>query len=156
MRDGAGSGYLEIDTAVAAKIDCFYIVDVAVTAILIVAVAEEKNISAERFEAPPPSIAPDSPRISLNNQLGAGGRKAKKRDVKIEEMEIDLESQDSLKNGLAGRKRKEKKEKVPGCCGLLWMLIKFFVWLFGLFFRAIGKVSMFICRGCRTKRGEKL
>ena len=155
-RDGSGSGYLEIDTAVAAKIDCFYIVDVAVTAVLLVAIAEEKNISAERFEAPPPSIfAPDSPRISLSNQLGVGGRKSKKRDVKIEEMEIDLESQDSLKNGV-GKKKKDKKDKVPGFFGLVWMLIKFIAWLFGLFFRAIGKVSMFVCRGCRTRKGEKL
>lgn len=162
-RDGSGSGILEIDTAVAAKIDCFYIVDVAVTAVLLVAIAEEKNMRMERFEGPPPSIAPDSPHLSMYGGSGSG-RKSKKNGaaVRIEEMEmeVDLESQDSLREMKMKKEKKQKekkqKEKVPGFFGLLWMLIKFFAWCFGLIFRAIGKVSMFICRGCRTRKGEKL
>jgi len=108
-RDGAGSGFLEVDTAVAARIDCFYVVDVAVCAIMLVAIAEEKNHNVERFEAPP-SLPPTSPRPKG------------KKDLKLEEMEMDLESQDSFKG------KKEENEKIPGFLGLVLMLVKCSFW----------------------------
>jgi len=56
-RDGTGGGWLEIDTGIAAKIESYFIVDVAVTALLLVASADEKNMPAmEVFEPPPPLI----------------------------------------------------------------------------------------------------
>lgn len=147
IRDGAGSGFLEIDTGVAAKIDCFYIVDVAICAILLVATAEEKNHNVERFDAPP-SIVPMSPHSRRNSGISVWGKvKAKKEKaapVKVEEFELDLESQDSLRSGEKGKK--EKKEKVPGCCGLLWMLIKCFAWCFVGFFKLLAKILIFLSR----------
>ncbi|KAH9209420.1 hypothetical protein DL95DRAFT_25956 [Leptodontidium sp. 2 PMI_412] len=158
VRDGSGSGYLEIDTAVAARIDCFYIVDVAICAIMLVAVTEEKTRNVERFEAPP-SIAPGSP-MSPDRQSsswtikGKGKGKEKKekeskKEVKMEEFELDLESQNSVKD----EKKRQKEEKVPGCLGLIWMLIKCLVWSITMFFKALAKIIIFISR--RLTRSKK-
>lgn len=155
VRDGSGSGYLEIDTAVAARIDCFYVVDVAICAIMLVAVTEEKTRNVERFEAPPP-IAPMSP-MSPDQQSspwtmkGKGKGKEKKekkskKEVNMEEFELDLESQNSVKD----EKKKQKEEKVPGCLGLIWMLIKCFVWSITMFFKVLAKIIIFISR-CLTR-----
>ena len=92
-----------MSTAVAARIECFYIVDVAICAVLLVVASEEKARSVERFE-PPPSLALMTP---------GGKRKSRReKDVKIEEFEMDLESQTSMKEKVA----KEKKQ-VPGLLG---------------------------------------
>jgi hypothetical protein len=139
IRDGAGSGFLEVDTAVAARIDCFYIVDVAICSLLLVMAAEEKTRNVERFDAPP-SIAPDSPHIGSPKGKG-------KKDVKIEEFEMDLESQDSLKD-----KKKQKEEKVPGFLGLVWMLLKCFVWTFVTFFKVLAKIIIFVSRLLTKKK----
>jgi len=131
VRDGAGSGFMEVDTAVAARIDCFYIVDVAICAILLVAIEEEKTKNMERFEAPP-SLAPMSPKG--------------KKPSKIEEMELDLESQDSLKE-------KKEKDKLPrstrGLLGLIWMLFKFMIWLLTITVKAISTIIIGLSR-CLT------
>lgn len=146
IRDGSGSGFLEVDTAVAARIESFYIVDVAICAIMLVAVAEEKTTNLERFEAPP-SIAPMSPsRHSswpLKEKGKEKGRKSKK-DVKVDEFELDLESQSSVK------KEQQKKEKVPGCLGLIWMLIKLLAWTITTSVRALAKIIIFASK-CLTK-----
>lgn len=164
VRDGSGGGFMEIDTAVAGRLECFYIVDVAITAILLVCVSEEKSTVHERFDAPPPSIF--SPSISSPHLYSSPPKKTKpkfslhkssKDAVKIQEFEIDLESQDSLSE-IKRRKQKKtkvkKEDKTPGCCGLLWMIVKFFAWIVGLFFIGLGKVVMFICRGCHLKRDK--
>lgn len=152
VRDGAGSGFLEIDTAVAAKIDCFYIVDVAICAIMLVAIEEEKTKKLERFEAPP-SIAPTSPdpskRHSSTWTIGKGKSKAKKeKSAKMEEFEMDLESQEDFKTKT---EKKDKEDKVPGFFGLIWMMIKCFVWTLTMFFKALAKIIIFMC-SCLTKR----
>ncbi|KAH8648085.1 hypothetical protein BGZ60DRAFT_390870 [Tricladium varicosporioides] len=125
IRDGSGSGWLEVDTSVAARIDAFYVVDVAICAIMLVAVEEEKSNNIERFDAPP-SLQP-----KRKSRRGSEGV-----NIKMEEFEMDLESQTSLKKG----KKEKEEEKTPGCCGLLWMLIKCFVWSFVLFFKGIAKI----------------
>ncbi|KAF4592281.1 acetylserotonin methytransferase-like protein [Ophiocordyceps camponoti-floridani] len=59
-RDGTGGGWLEVDTGVAAKTGAYYMVDVAVAALGIVAASDEGVRSpapAETFE-PPPIQAP--------------------------------------------------------------------------------------------------
>ncbi|KAK0117938.1 hypothetical protein ONS95_012250 [Cadophora gregata] len=152
VRDGSGSGYLEIDTAVAARIDCFYVVDVAICAIMLVAVTEEKTRNVERFDAPP-SIAPLSP-MSPDRQSsswtikgkGKGKEKKSKKELTMEEFELDLESQNSVKD----EKKKRKEEKVPGFLGLIWMMIKCLAWAVTMFFKAIAKITIFICR-CLTR-----
>lgn len=147
-RDGAGTGYLEVDTAVAARIDCFYVVDVAICAIMLVAIAEEKTRNIERFEAPP-SIAPRSPKMSpkrMSSTWTKKGKNKKDKDVKIEEFEMDLESQDSVKDA----KKKEKEEKVPGFFGLIWMLIKCFVWTITTSVKVLAKIIIFVSK-CLTR-----
>jgi hypothetical protein len=112
-RDGSGGGFLEVNTAVAALIDSFYIVDVAICAILLVAATEEKVNNIERFDAPPTSASvPNTPKS--------------KKFAKAEEMEIDLESQNSLAD-------KKGKSNLPaptrGILGLLYLAFQFVVWL---------------------------
>jgi hypothetical protein len=152
IRDGAGGGFLEVDTAVAAKVDCFYIVDVAICAILLVAIADEKERKVERFEAPPPSFAPMSPKSpksspKIGSFIGKGKGRAKKdkENVKMEEFEMDLESQDSVKD-----KKEGKEEKIPGFFGLIWMLVKCFVWTITMFFKVLAKVIIGVSK-CLTR-----
>lgn len=155
VRDGSGSGYLEIDTAVAARIDSFYIVDVAICAIMLVAVTEEKTRNIERFDAPPSltPMAPMSPDRQSSTWTIKGKGKGKdkkeknsKKEVKMEEFEVDLESQNSVKD----EKKKQKEEKVPGCLGLIWMMLKCLVWAITMFFKALAKIIIFMCR-CLTR-----
>lgn len=160
VRDGAGGGFLEVDTGVASKIDCFYIVDVAICAILLVAAADAKDRHVEIFEAPP-SLAPQSPKspssfASKSMRMGSrlkgkkGTKPMKDKDVKFEEFEMDLESQDSVK----GKEKDSKKdEKIPGFFGLIWMLVKFFVWTITMVFKGLGKCIVWGCRcGTRSKK----
>lgn len=136
-RDGTGGGYLELSTAVAAQISSFYILDVAVCAILLVAAEEEKKRNVERFEAPP-TFAPLGDRASKAKSIMSVHTVKNvftKKSPKIEEMELDLESQDSLK---------AQKEKLPaptrGVLGLLFMLLKFVVWLLTVLVNVLAKV----------------
>ena len=152
VRDGAGGGFLEVDTGVAAKIDCFYIVDVAICAILLVALADEKVKNIERFDAPPLS-PPSLP--SPNLKTSRFSRKSKKEDKdkrssKMEEFELDLESQEYAMSPKEGKEKKE--EKVPGFCGLLWMLVKCFAWIFVLFFKGIAKCVVLLGRCCVKRK----
>ncbi|KAI9744438.1 MAG: hypothetical protein M1818_001967 [Claussenomyces sp. TS43310] len=117
-RDGSGGGVLEIDTGVAATIESYYVADVAICAVMLVAIEEEKKRNVERFEAPPAPLALLSPKSG----------KVKKA-TKVEEMEIDLESQ----NSSSDKNTKEKKRKLPaptrGILGLLTLMFKLVVWL---------------------------
>ncbi len=55
-RDGTGEGWLEIDTAIAAKIQSLYMVDVAVAALMLVAHSDGAFAAVEVFEPPPPVV----------------------------------------------------------------------------------------------------
>ncbi|TVY46543.1 hypothetical protein LOCC1_G003336 [Lachnellula occidentalis] len=144
VRDGAGTGMLEVDTSVASRIDAFYVVDVAICAVLLTAIEEEKKHKIEHFEAPPPLSPPESPKSK-----GSKWKRSSKTPVKMESFELDLESQDSLKG--KGGKEKSKEEKVPGFCGLIWMLIKCFVWTITMSFKALAKIVIFLSK-CLTKK----
>jgi len=152
VRDGAGSGYLEVDTAVASRIDCFYVVDVAICAIMLVAIAEEKTKNVEWFDAPP-SVGPASP---LSPKIPKKAKKAEKKSVKMEEFEMDLESQNSVSLKKEKIKKKEGDEKVPGFFGLCWMLVKCFFWVIGVFFKGLWKCMVLMGKGmtycCRSKK----
>lgn len=54
-RDGTGAGYLEVDTGIASKIDAVYLVDVVVTALLLVAHNDGQFAAVEQFAPPPDS-----------------------------------------------------------------------------------------------------
>ncbi|KAG0651314.1 hypothetical protein D0Z07_2136 [Hyphodiscus hymeniophilus] len=143
VRDGAGGGFLEIDTAVAAKIDCFYIVDVAICATMLVAIAEEKARDVERFEAPP-SLAPMTPKSTSSKKWKRESKREK--DLKVEEFEMDLESQTSMKEN-----KEKEKEKIPGFFGLIWMLLKCMVWTLTMSCKGLAKIIIFIS-SCLTRK----
>jgi hypothetical protein len=129
-RDGSGGGFLEVDTGVAARIDSFFLVDVAIAAVVIVALAEEKTKNVERFEAPPTSPPP-----------------AKLKKAKIEEMEIELESQQSLSD-----KEKAKLPKPKGSLRVLLWVVKFIVWVLTFTVKTLASVIISIS-GCLTRKG---
>ena len=131
VRDGSGGGILEVDTGVAAKIDCFYIVDVAIAAVLLVAIDQEKKNHVERFEAPPLPVSPMA-----------------KTDANFQQMEMDLESQESPKYKM---EKANEKEKVPGCCGMLWMMIKCMAWCVKMAVKGLAAIIVWVS-GCLTRK----
>ena len=163
VKDGAGGGTLEIDTAVASRIEAFYIVDIAVCAVLLAAAADDKERKIERFEAPP-SLAPQSPSSpkSVRSPIIGMGKFTKigkrdrdtEREAKIEEFEMDLESQESIKEKLKGKDKKMKdEEKIPGFFGLVWMLLKFVIWFITVFFKGIAKIIIWLS-SCLTSKSK--
>ncbi|KAM0196419.1 hypothetical protein ACHAPC_000134 [Botrytis cinerea] len=141
VRDGSGTGFLEIDTGVAARIDAFYIVDVAIAAIMLAAMDEEKRMHIERFEAPPAApVQPDTPRSK------------RKSFLRGDQMELDIESQKSPNFKMVPTKEKDKnKEKVPGFCGLLWMTVKAIAWIMKMTVKAIAAIVIGLSK-CLTKK----
>lgn len=73
--------------------------------------------------------------------------------MKIEEFELDLESQSSMKFEKS-KKKKEKEERAPGCLGLIWMMIKCLVWCVVVFFKALAKIIIFVSRCLTRKKGS--
>lgn len=73
---GAGAGFLELDTSVAARVEAsYYILDVAVCALLLVAHLDERDNPAafgEAFEPPPSFLQPPLP-AHLREDGGADG-----------------------------------------------------------------------------------
>ena len=164
-RDGTGAGWLEIDTAIAAKIDAVYIVDVAAAALMLVAHADDGFTQVELFEPPPVFGGPDgslapskrSSRGSRSSRISRASRRESRREEKqrrkelqqskkkgkdlpksrLEQFEIDIESQtsDLKKSGSSD------KEKVPGVArGLIALITIFFkciIWCFTLVFKAL-------------------
>lgn len=153
-RDGTGSGWLEIDTGVASKIESFYIVDVAVTTLLLVAAMEDRsspNTVMEAFEAPP---VPEPPRQSrslssaLSRHLDDEEGKKKKKDKKdkkrpkMDQFELDLESQnDSLGKS---NKKAAAEDKLPFILRVLVKLVKgvfsCFIWILTIGFACVKGV----------------
>jgi hypothetical protein len=123
-RDGTGAGWLELDTGLASKIDAFFVADVAVAALLLVAAADEKNMpaAAEAFEPPPAPPQVPAPVVlgdGGDGGAGAGSRRGIKfgrrdeRRRKMEEFEVDVESQDSGVGGKPKGKPKSPEDKLP-------------------------------------------
>ncbi|KAM5355107.1 hypothetical protein ACJ41O_001753 [Fusarium nematophilum] len=137
-RDGTGAGWLEIDTGIASKIESYFIVDVAVTALLIVASADEKNTPAmEVFEPPPPVLLSAKQEKRLSRQ----SKREDKKRRKMESFEIDVESQDE---SLGKGKSKEKDDKLPFLIRVIVKLVKglfaCFIWVLTLGFKCFGGV----------------
>lgn len=143
-KDGTGTGWLEIDTGIASKIDSVYLVDVAVAALVLVAHADGEFNRVEVFE-PPPSIGSgrnsrqdrSSSRLSrLSSRIGTGEKK-KVGKSRMEEFEMDLESQASdLK-----KHSSKSKQGTRGCARLvisvLGGLFKCFIWCATVVFKAL-------------------
>ncbi|KXH48321.1 hypothetical protein CSIM01_10268 [Colletotrichum simmondsii] len=158
-RDGTGGGYLEVDTAIAAKIDSFFIVDVAVTALMLVAAADEKNTKVETFEPPP---APHDPVGGSGRDSRLSKREEKKRAAaaarrgKMEEFEIDVESQDSSFAKLE-QVGKETRDRLPWPLRALFKVVaglfKCLVWLLTIGFKALAAIvkGLARCVGVKSK-----
>ncbi|KAI3392081.1 hypothetical protein diail_6187 [Diaporthe ilicicola] len=165
-RDGTGGGWLEVDTGIAAKIDAVYLADVAVAALMLVAHADGEFRRVEVFE-PPPSLRSDSrqqqqqqqqqdgrvsriSRISrMSPRANSGGERKDRKagKTRMEEFELDLESQTSdLKKH--SKRRSKDEDKMPGCAraviSLLSVIFKCFIWCATVLFKALtGCISLF-------------
>ncbi|KAK1757409.1 hypothetical protein QBC47DRAFT_442259 [Echria macrotheca] len=166
-RDGTGAGWLEVDTSIAAKIDAVYLVDVVVAALVLVAHADDHFTQVEVFE-PPPVLFGDggdgtstfsgppghARRSSRSSRLSRASRRDSRREEKerqremkrqapksrLEQFEMDIESQTSeLKK--SSRRSSKEKEKVPGLArgiiALLTVTFKCLIWCFTLAFKAL-------------------
>jgi hypothetical protein len=170
-RDGTGTGWLEVDTGIAAKIDAVYLVDVAVAALMLVAHADGVFSRVEVFDPPPPpaSLRSESrqgqgqqdgkgSRLSrMSPRVNSGDKKEKKNGrTRMEEVELDLESQTSdLKK--SSKRRSKDEDKMPGCArlviSLLSAIFKCFIWCATVLFKALtGCISLF----ARCITSEKL
>ncbi|KAF5650892.1 hypothetical protein F25303_4270 [Fusarium sp. NRRL 25303] len=148
-RDGTGGGWLEIDTGIAAKIESYFIVDVAVTALLLVASADEKNMPAmEVFEPPPPLILT----AKQEKRLSKIGKRDERKKRHMESFEIDVESQDE---SLGKSKPREKEDKLPFLIRVIVKIVKglfaCFVWILTISFKCVG----FAFKGCYKCVGSK-
>ncbi|CRK39133.1 hypothetical protein BN1723_000679 [Verticillium longisporum] len=148
-RDGTGSGWLEVDTAIAAKIESFFVVDVAVAALLLVAAGDERTSHVETFEPPPlpPTLDTASGDGRSSRLGGRSGKKSSKR--KMEAFEIDVESQDG---GFAKFEQvtKETRRKLPwplrAAFKVLGGVFKCFVWCLTIIFKALAAVVVGLAR----------
>ncbi|KAG6057941.1 hypothetical protein E4U17_000701 [Claviceps sp. LM77 group G4] len=128
IRDGTGGGWLEVDTGVASQIDSCYVLDVVVTALLLIAASEDRNsaVPLGTFAPPPPLTPPPlvrggRSRASLSSWSArwsklrgrrdgdddAGGEnsskeeKRRRRKCKVEGFKVDIANQNE---GLGERK----------------------------------------------------
>ncbi|KAI1816863.1 hypothetical protein GGS20DRAFT_147011 [Poronia punctata] len=154
-RDGTGEGFLELDTLVAGRIDSYYVLDVAVAALLLVARIDEKNVLVEQFAPPPAAHLRDSPltttttagmepssRLSGNffrSDKNKNKKKKKKKRGRFETFELDLESQASSLGGKLDIKDSDR-DKLPGIVRALIKLLGFgfkcVIWVLTLGFKA--------------------
>ncbi|TGJ88294.1 hypothetical protein E0Z10_g418 [Xylaria hypoxylon] len=153
-RDGTGEGWMELDTLVAGRIESYYMLDVAATALLLVAHLDEKNVLVEQF-APPPAVHLRDPPTSVSRSgsrlssaiLGSKDKdkdkktktKNKKKRGRFEVFELDLESQASSLGAKLDIKETDR-EKLPGVTRtiikLLGFVFKCIIWVLTLAFKA--------------------
>ncbi|KAI1498190.1 hypothetical protein F5X99DRAFT_340194 [Biscogniauxia marginata] len=174
-RDGAGEGWMELDTLVAGRVDSYYVLDVAACALLLVAHLDEKNVLVEQFAPPPPPAhlrgtglglgldGNDSDRRSSASRLssrilggkGTGKSKRKRERGRIEELELDLESQASSLGGKLSI-RSGDREKLPGTMRtvvkLLGFAFKFVIWALTLAFKAFMAVVVGLTKCLTSER----
>lgn len=154
-KDGTGGGWLEVNTTVASQIESYYIIDVAVAALLLIAAVDDRNSpscggTVETF-APPPAVAGGSGRASRMSRFS--GKEASPKDKKkpkkkksatrMEEFEMDLESQDdSLGKGVSAQV-KELEDGLPFLLRVVVKLIKgvfkLVIWVLTLAFRILAR-----------------
>lgn len=159
-RDGTGGGWIELDTGIASKIESFYIIDVAVTALLLVAAADERKnpqtmaTATESFEPPPAPAAA----VTRGREGGAlsklGFRDDKKRKGKMEEFEIDVESQDESL-GKGRRKEKAAEDKLPFLIRVIVKLAKGLFKCFIFILTVAAKCVGCLFKGCYSCVGSK-
>ncbi|KAL8393560.1 hypothetical protein RB595_003342 [Gaeumannomyces hyphopodioides] len=80
-RDGSGNGWLELDTAIAGKVESAYLVEVAVAALMLVAHGDAQFVRNEVLH-PAPAMMIFSPPPGSESGGGGGGGKNKKNKKK--------------------------------------------------------------------------
>lgn len=175
-RDGTGNGWLEVDTGIASKIDSVYISEVAVATLMLVAHCDSQFTRSEVFEAPPVHMIFAAPPTNCGSGGSVNGSK-KKRDrksswaatkkssggggggstpkTKLDQFELDLESQTSDLAKLDVVKDKDKKlpTVARGIIKLITVTFKCFVWVLTAIFKALtGCISI----SARCLTSEKL
>lgn len=188
-RDGSGEGFMELDTLVAGHIEAYYVLDIAVCALMLVANLDEKNVLTESFEPPPlmpPAAAylgegegrsnsrlsnflagsmtgtgrqtPESHHTTMPNNNGSkkktfGGKKSKTR-TRMEELELDLESQTSSVAG--GKFDVKDKHKLPSTTRtvikLIGIIFKLIIWILTMLFKAVSAIVVGLSK-CITSKG---
>lgn len=166
-RDSAGVGYLEVDTGLASKIESFFILDVAVSALLIVASGDKHFTATESFEPPPPPAAHIAPVVPDGFDMCAPDPQSKTSRKwglkgKMENMQVqDLESQESY--GAAKKRKKAKRVKgdrirdglpwpvriavtpmIWGAKAALWCItafLKVIIWMFKGIAKSLGLIG---------------
>lgn len=156
-RDGSGGGWLEIDTTLAGHIEAFYVIDVAVTALLLVANIDEKNLpqgtAAAAFEPPPqpatilqppPSLMTAADKAMNRFSMHTKGKKSKSSKSSKSPMhafEVDVESQDGGSLGKHGKKVKEGIDKLPFALRVPLKIakgmFKAFIWVLTVAFKCL-------------------
>ncbi|KAI5920434.1 hypothetical protein F4810DRAFT_723581 [Camillea tinctor] len=179
-RDGTGEGWMELDTLVAGRVEAYYVLDVAACALLLVAHLDEKNVLVEHFAPPPPPAHlrgsssgfgfglgldggsnnnHDSDRRSsasrLSTRILGGKPKTKSKRGRLEELELDLESQASSLGGKLSI-RSGDKEKLPGTMRTVIKLLSFafkcIIWALTLAFKAIVAVVVGLTKCLTSER----
>ncbi|KAH0593854.1 hypothetical protein MHUMG1_08175 [Metarhizium humberi] len=158
-RDGTGGGWIELDTGVAAQIGSFYILDVVVAALLLVAAGEDRSSPTpmETFEPPPrapPAAALGARRSSARWSKLSIRRDGGKKKRQMEAFEMDVESQnDSLGKGPHGRR--SAGDKPPFLIRVVVKLtkgvFKVAIWVLTALFKAVGGVfkCLYSCVGSK-------
>lgn len=157
VRDGTGGGFLEVDTNVAARVDAVYVMDIAVTALLIIANEDEKERKIEIFEPPPPPPAVLKEGRRSNSRLSISSWRSKRAEEKragssagrkFESFEVDIESQTSSLAKMA----LDEKDKLPAGVRAIVKLIAFFFkvvfWAFMLLFKMLTAVLKGLNKCC--------
>ena len=152
-RDGTGGGWVEVDTGIAAQIDSFYIVDVAVTALLLVAAADNRNSPAPVETFLPPPAPPPVAHVRSGGRLSKQSRRdTKKGGGRIEEFEVDVESQD---DSLGKRKPKKIEDDWPfllrAVAKVVKVFFRMFVFILTLAFKCVSLVfkGLYRCVGSK-------
>ncbi|KAK0733559.1 hypothetical protein B0T26DRAFT_633868 [Lasiosphaeria miniovina] len=179
-RDGTGAGWLEVDTSIASKIDAVYLVDVVVAALVLVAHSDDLWTHVEVFEPPPVFGGPEGSLTSkfdrrsskgsrtsrrMSSRLSRASQRDSRREerlrrketttkkpakTRMEQFEVDIESQISE---LGKKDRQKEKEKTPGLARgiftLLSIIFKCIIWIVTMAFKALKAVL-------RCAKSEKL
>ncbi|KAK0730404.1 hypothetical protein B0H67DRAFT_31571 [Lasiosphaeris hirsuta] len=170
-RDGTGAGWLEVDTSIAAKVDAVYLVDVVVAALVLVAHSDTLFTQVEVFEPPPVlggadgSLSPSkrdrrSSKGSRTSRLSRASKRDSRREERdrqkevavaeknkkpaksrLEQFEMDLESQASELGKSIDKTREKEKDKVPGLArgviAVLTITFKCIIWCFTIAFKTL-------------------
>lgn len=160
VRDGTGGGFICVDTAVAARVDAVYVVDIAITALLLVANEDEKGRKLEMFEPPPPPAALLREGRRSNSRMSTSSWRSKRAGsaagqrgnagsgMKFESFEVDIESQASSLAKMA----LDDKDKLPGGVRAIIKLITWFfkalVWIIMLAFKTLAAIVNGLSRCC--------